>query len=163
MIVVYFGPAAFGAGASRVATMAEKRSIGPGASTRGVLMPDHKKGRRDHFGTLATEVARLTGAPLAFMSISTFILLWALGGLYFHFSEVWLLFINTVCTIVTTLVVFLIQNTQNRDTLALQLKLAELILVMEGAEPKMALAEDLSHEDLEALKEKLRERTQEGE
>ena len=83
--------------------------------------------------------------------------------MYFHFSEVWLLFINTVCTIVTTLVVFLIQNTQNRDTLALQLKLAELILVMEGAEPKMALAEDLSHEDLEELKEKLRQRTQEGE
>ena len=99
---------------------------------------------------MATEVARLTGTPLAFIGVSVFVMLWALGGFYFHFSEVWLLFINTVCTIVTTLVVFLIQNTQNRDTLALQLKLAELILVMEGAEPKMALAEDLSHEDLEA-------------
>jgi low affinity Fe/Cu permease len=143
--------------------MARNRSIDPEDSTRGLLRPDHKKARRDHFGTLATEVARLTGAPLAFLGVSTFIMLWALGGLYFHFSEVWLLFINTVCTIVTTLVVFLIQNTQNRDTLALQLKLAELILVMEGAEPKMALAEDLSHEDLEELKEKLRKRTQEGE
>jgi low affinity Fe/Cu permease len=143
--------------------MAKNRSIDPEDSTRGLLRPDHRHGHRDHFGTLATEVARLTGAPMAFLGVSTFILLWALGGLYFHFSEVWLLFINTVCTIVTTLVVFLIQNTQNRDTLALQLKLAELILVMEGAEPKMALAEDLSHEDLEELKEKLRQRTQEGE
>ena len=124
--------------------MAKNRSIDPEDSTRGLLRPDHRQGHRDHFGTLATEVARLTGAPMAFLGVSTFILLWALGGLYFHFSEVWLLFINTVCTIVTTLVVFLIQNTQNRDTLALQLKLAELILVMEGAEPKMALAEDLA-------------------
>jgi low affinity Fe/Cu permease len=143
--------------------MANKRPIDPEASTRGMLRPDHKNGHRDYFGRLATEVARLTGAPIAFLGVSAFIMLWALGGLYFHFSEVWLLFINTVCTIVTTLVVFLIQNTQNRDTLALQLKLAELILVMEGAEPKMALAEDLSHEDLEELKEKLRKRTQEGE
>jgi low affinity Fe/Cu permease len=101
--------------------MAKNRSIDPEDSTRGLLRPDHRHGRRDHFGTLATEVARLTGAPLAFLGVSTFIMLWALGGFYFHFSEVWLLFINTVCTIVTTLVVFLIQNTQNRDTLALQL------------------------------------------
>ena len=143
--------------------MSDNRSIDPEDSTRGVLRPDHRHGHRDHFGTLATEVARLTGTPLAFLSVFTFIMLWAIGGFYFHFSEVWLLFINTVCTIVTTLVVFLIQNTQNRDTLALQLKLADLILVMEGTEPKMALAEDLSHEDLEELKEELRQRTQEGE
>jgi low affinity Fe/Cu permease len=128
-----------------------------------MLKPGRSPGHRDHFGALASEVARLTGMPAAFMAVSVFVMLWALGGFYFHFSEVWLLFINTVCTIVTTLVVFLIQNTQNRDTLALQLKLAELILVMEGAEPKMALAEDLSHQDLEELKEKLRKRTQEGE
>ncbi len=134
------------------------------ASTRGVLKPDHSATSRNLFGVLATEVARLTGSPIAFLTVAAFIMLWAVAGFfYFHFSEVWLLLINTVCTIVTTLVVFLIQNTQNRDTLALQLKLAELILVMEGAEPKMALAEDLSHEDLEQLKERLRQRTQEKE
>jgi low affinity Fe/Cu permease len=133
------------------------------SSKRGVLKPNYSAVRHDLFGKLATEVARLTGSPAAFLAVVVFITAWAGSGFYFHFSQVWLLFINTVCTIVTTLVVFLIQNTQNRDTLALQLKLAELILVMEGAEPKMALAEDLSHEDLEQLKEKLRRRTQEGE
>ena len=56
--------------------------------------------------------------------------------------------------------VFLIQNTQYRDTMALQLKLAELILAIEGTESKMALAEDLSHEDLETLKERVRSRTE---
>jgi low affinity Fe/Cu permease len=143
--------------------MADNRSTDPQASTRGVLKPDHDAAHHDPFGKLATEVARLTGSPAAFIGVGIFILAWAASGILFDFSERWLLFINTVCTIVTTLVVFLIQNTQNRDTLALQLKLAELILVMEGAEPKMALAEDLSHEDLEELKEKLRQRTQEGE
>ena len=143
--------------------MADNRTMDPDDSTRGLLKPDHRKAHHDLFGALATEVARLTGTPIAFIGMFLFVTLWATAGFYFHFSEVWLLFINTVCTIVTTLVVFLIQNTQNRDTLALQLKLAELILVMEGAEPKMALAEDLSHEDLEQLKDKLRKRTQEGE
>jgi low affinity Fe/Cu permease len=143
--------------------MANNRSTGPQASTRGALMPDHRTTRHGLVGILATEVARFTGSPAAFISVAVFIIIWAVSGFFFSFSERWLLFINTVCTIVTTLVVFLIQNTQNRDTLALQLKLAELILVMEGAEPKMALAEDLSHEDLEQLKEKLRQRTQEGE
>jgi low affinity Fe/Cu permease len=143
--------------------MADNRSTDPQASTRGVLNPDHGATHRDFFGTLATEVARFTGSPAAFIGVAVFIMVWAVSGFFFNFSQLWLLFINTVCTIVTTLVVFLIQNTQNRDTMALQLKLAELILVMEGAEPKMALAEDLSHEDLEQLKEKLRRRTQEGE
>jgi low affinity Fe/Cu permease len=132
------------------------------ASQRGMLRPDGDA-PRNHFGTLATEVARLIGMPASFLAVAAFILAWAVSGFFFHFSQVWLLFINTAGTIITTLVVFLIQHTQNRDTLALQLKLAELILVMEGAEPKMALAEDLSHEDLEELKEKLRRRTQEGE
>jgi low affinity Fe/Cu permease len=144
--------------------MADDHSADPQASTRGVLKPDHSATGPNLFAALATEVARATGSPAAFIIVAAFIMLWAAAGFfYFHFSEVWLLLINTVCTIITTLVVFLIQNTQNRDTLALQLKLAELILVMEGAEPKMALAEDLSHEDLEQLKEKLRQRTHEGE
>jgi low affinity Fe/Cu permease len=143
--------------------MADNRSTDPQASTRGVLTPDPDTARHDFFGILATEVARFTGSPAAFIGVAAFIMVWAVSGFFFNFSQVWLLFINTVCTIVTTLVVFLIQNTQNRDTLALQLKLAELILVMEGAEPKMALAEDLSHEDLEQLKEKLRRRTKESE
>ena len=133
----------------------------PGASTRGVLQPEGPT--PDLFGSFATEAARLTGKPVAFISVAALVAIWAVAGVYFHFSETWLLLMNTLGTIVTLLIVFLIQNTQNRDTLALQLKLAELILVMEGAEPKMAMVEDLSHDDLEQLKDKLRQRTKESE
>jgi low affinity Fe/Cu permease len=101
----------------------------------------------------------MAGQPITFLVAMAAILGWGLSGAYFGYGETWLLFINTAGTIVTALMVFLIQNTQNRDTLALQLKLAELILVMEGTENRMALAEELSHEDLEGLKEDLRDRT----
>ena len=79
----------------------------------------------------------------------------------FGFSDTWQLVINTSTTIVTFLMVFLIQNTQNRDTLALQLKLAELIIAMQGAKNKLATAEDLSEEDLERLHENYRKRAEE--
>ena len=81
------------------------------------------------------------------------VLAWAVSGPLFGFSDTWQLVINTSTTIVTFLMVFLIQNTQNRDTLALQLKLAELIIAMQGAKNKIATAEDLSEEDLEQLHE----------
>jgi low affinity Fe/Cu permease len=128
------------------------------SSTRGVLQPSPDRDHHDMFGWFAAEIARLVGKPVSFLVVAAFVAAWAVTGPFFHFSDKWFLLINTVGTIITTLVVFLIQNTQNRDTLALQLKLAELILVMEGAESKMALAEDLSHEDLEQLKERLRQR-----
>jgi low affinity Fe/Cu permease len=117
----------------------------------------------DLFGSFATEAARLCGKPIAFITIAGLVFMWLVAGPVLHFSETWLLVMNTVGTIITLLLVFLIQNTQNRDTLALQLKLAELILVIEGAEPKMAMVEDLSHDDLEQLKDKLRKRTEESE
>jgi low affinity Fe/Cu permease len=118
---------------------------------------------RDHsvqaaFGSFASEIARITGKPMAFFGAVAFVLIWAASGPFFEFSTTWQLIINTATTIVTVLMVFLIQNTQYRDTMALQLKLAELILVIEGTESKMALAEDLSHEDLEMLKEDLQEK-----
>lgn len=116
----------------------------------------------DRFGHFATEAARFAGRPLMFLAVLVLLVGWGLAGPMFNYSETWLLIVNTAGTIVTVLMVFLIQNTQNRDTLALQLKLAELILVMEGTENKMALAEDLSHEDLEELREDLRDRTQEA-
>jgi low affinity Fe/Cu permease len=132
---------------------------GTRSSVQGALKPGAPS-EPSFFGRIATETARLVGRPGAFLLVAALVGIWAASGPLFHFSETWLLFINTTTTIITTLVVFLIQNTQNRDTMALQLKLAELILVMEGTEPKMALAEDLTHEDLEQLKEQLRERAE---
>jgi low affinity Fe/Cu permease len=112
------------------------------------------------FGSFASEIARIAGKPMTFFAAVAVVLIWAASGPFFEFSNTWQLGINTTTTIVTALMVFLIQNTQYRDTMALQLKLAELILVIEGTESKMALAEDLSHEDLETLKERVRSRTE---
>jgi low affinity Fe/Cu permease len=148
--------------ANRAADMAKAKSTpnNTRASRQGLLTPSRP--RHDLFGSFATDSARVAGKPAAFIAVAALIVIWACTGPIFQFSEKWFLFINTAGTVVTMLVVFLIQNTQNRDTLALQLKLAELILVMEGAESKMALAEDLSHDDLEQLKDKLRKRTKDG-
>ena len=79
------------------------------------------------------------------------VLVWIVTGPIFHYSDTWQLVINTGTTIVTFLMVFLIQNTQNRDTMALQLKLSELVLAMKGAQNKFAAVEDLSDEELAAV------------
>jgi low affinity Fe/Cu permease len=100
------------------------------------------------------------GKPIAFLTATALVIVWALTGPLFGFSDTWQLVINTSTTIVTFLMVFLIQNTQNRDTLALQLKLSELILVISEAENRFANAEDLTEEELEQLHKELQERTQ---
>ena len=86
---------------------------------------------------------------------------WAACGPFFGYSDTWQLVINTSTTIVTFLMVFLIQHTQNRDTLALQLKLAELIIAAQGAENRLATAEDMNEKDLERLHEDYRRRADE--
>lgn len=83
---------------------------------------------------------------------------WTVTGPIFDYSDTWQLVINTGTTIITFLMVFLIQNTQNRDTMALQLKLSELVLAMKGAENKFASIEDLSDEELQQLHEECRAR-----
>ena len=88
------------------------------------------------------------------------IVVWVLTGPIFNYSDTWQLVINTGTTIVTFLMVFLIQNTQNRDTLAIQLKLSELVLAMKGAENKFAAIEDLSDEELEQLHNDCRARAE---
>ena len=95
--------------------------------------------------------AHLTGRPVTFMLAALTIVVWAATGPIFHYSDTWQLVINTGTTIVTFLMVFLIQNTQNRDTMALQIKLDELIIAMHGAKNRLAAAEDLCDEDLQAL------------
>jgi len=112
------------------------------------------------FSYVASAIARAMGKPITFLIACALVIFWAASGPLFGFSDTWQLVINTSTTIVTFLMVFLIQNTQNRDTMALQLKMSELILVMSEAENRFADAEDLSEEQLEALHKELHERAQ---
>jgi low affinity Fe/Cu permease len=109
------------------------------------------------FTSFAIEVSHWSGKPLAFVFAASLVVIWAATGPLFGFSDTWQLIINTSTTIMTFLMVFLIQNTQNRDTLALQIKLAELIHAVGGAKDSLAAAEDLSDEELERLHSEYRE------
>src|SRR6476660_1464190 len=104
-----------------------------------------------YFSHFAHTTSLWTGHPAAFLAAVALVFVWVLTGPIFNYSDTWQLVINTGTTIVTFLMVFLIQNTQNRDTLAIQLKLSELVLAMKGAENKFAAIEDLSDEELEQL------------
>ena len=112
------------------------------------------------FSRFAHTISIWTGHPLAFLLAVLLVVVWVLTGPIFHYSDTWQLVINTGTTIVTFLMVFLIQNTQNRDTLAIQLKLSELVLAMKGAENKFAAIEDLSDEELEQLHNDCRARAE---
>jgi len=109
---------------------------------------------------MACAAAHYAGHPLAFLTAFFLVIVWALTGPLFKFSDTWQLVINTSTTIVTFLMVFLIQHTQNRDTLAVQLKLAELIIALKGAENRLATVEDLSEQELEKLHEEYRHRAE---
>ncbi|WP_198246302.1 low affinity iron permease family protein [methane-oxidizing endosymbiont of Gigantopelta aegis] len=104
--------------------------------------------RFDHFCRLASD---MTGKPIAFNSALGVILLWMLSGPVFGFSDTWQLIINTATTIVTFLMVFLIQHTQNRDSKALHIKLDELIRAQEGAKNDLIDLEILEEKELKLL------------
>lgn len=106
------------------------------------------------FSRFATRTATLVGHPYMFLAAVVVLVTWAASGPFFHFSDTWQLIINTGTTIVTFLVVFLIQNTQNRDAKALHLKLDELIRSHVPAHNDMIDIEKLSDEELEDLKER---------
>jgi low affinity Fe/Cu permease len=110
------------------------------------------------FATFAQATSRMAGRPTAFLLAVVVVVIWLVTGPLFDYSDTWQLIINTGTTIVTFLMVFLIQNSQNRDTLALQLKLSELILTARDAEDRFASIETLPDEELEALHEECRER-----
>jgi low affinity Fe/Cu permease len=112
------------------------------------------------FSRFAQLVAGWTGHPVAFLLALLVVVVWLTTGPIFNYSDTWQLVINTSTTIVTFLMVFLIQNTQNRDILTVQLKLSELVLAMKGAEDKFAAIEDLSDEELEELHEQCRARAE---
>jgi low affinity Fe/Cu permease len=108
-----------------------------------------------YFSKFSHAVAHAAGTPTAFFLAVVTIIAWAITGPVFGYSDTWQLVINTGTTIVTFLMVFLIQNTQNRDALAVQLKLSELIIAVKDAENRIATIEDLPEEDLEQLNKEL--------
>jgi len=103
------------------------------------------------FRHFAQRISQLVGSSWAFILAVVIILVWAVTGPVFHFSDTWQLVINTGTTIVTFLIVFLIQNTQNRDAKAIHLKLDELIKGVKGARTGLVDLEELSDEELEDL------------
>jgi len=107
----------------------------------------------DAFRLFAHRSAFMLGSAWAFAAAAFVILVWLVTGPTFHFSDTWQLIINTATTIITFLMVFLIQNTQNRDAKAMHLKLDELIRALKGARDQLVDLEDLSDKELKKLEE----------
>lgn len=112
----------------------------------------------DHlFTRFATTLAAWTGQPVSFILAVSFILLWAFSGPIFGFSDTWQLVVNTATTIITFMMVFLIQNAQNRDAAAMQAKLDELIRAASNARDTFVGIEHLTEAELEKLRRALEE------
>jgi low affinity Fe/Cu permease len=109
----------------------------------------HKK---NLFEVFATKVSQFAGSTYAFFIAFILVIVWAIVGPVFHFSEDWQLVINTGTTIITFLMVFLIQKSQNKDSLAIQLKLNELVAAHEFASNRMVCVEDMTEEELKTIK-----------
>jgi low affinity Fe/Cu permease len=113
------------------------------------------------FRKFATHISNAAGSPWAFFAAIAIVVVWAAVGPSFHYSDTWQLVINTGTTIITFLMVFLIQNMQNRDAKAIHLKLDELLRAVKGARTELVNLEDLSDQDLDELQKefgRIRER-----
>ena len=116
---------------------------------------DEERRRSDNSNILsrfATAATNWTGSTAAFVGAALIVIIWLITGPLFHYSDTWQLVINTGTTIVTFLMVFLIQRSQNKDALAVQLKLDEIVAALEGASNRLISVEDLSEEDLKVLR-----------
>lgn len=112
----------------------------------------HKNNKASLFTRLAQAVASWTGKPVTFFIAVILIVVWAASGPIFGFNDTWQLVINTSTTIITFLMVFIIQNSQNRDTAAMQIKLDELIIRLEGAREELLDLEELDEADLSEIR-----------
>jgi len=110
--------------------------------------------KKHGFASMAQNTAKLAGSSSAFVAICLITFVWLVTGPIFHWSDTWQLVINTVTNIVSMLMVFVIQNTQNRESSALQLKIDELLRAVRGAQNTFINLEELSEEDLNELKDK---------
>jgi low affinity Fe/Cu permease len=104
------------------------------------------------FEGFASKITWISGKPISFLVALAFLLVWGISGPIFHFSDTWQLVVNTVTSIVTFLMVFLIQQSQNKDSQAIQLKLNEVVAALKGASNRLINIEDLSDEELKVLK-----------
>ena len=119
--------------------MARKKNANGKAATAGIKTHSEARTNPNWFTWFAWKIAHISGKPAVFLTaLAAVVIAWAATGPIFGYSDTWQLVINTSTTIVTFLMVFLIQNTQNRDTMALQVKLDELIFVMRGAQNRIA-------------------------
>lgn len=111
---------------------------------------------KEFFRKFSQKTSEVVGSPGAFIFAILLLVVWSVMGPFFHFSDTWQLVINTATTIITFLIVVLIQNTQNRDAKALHLKLDELIRSIQGARNSMVNLEELSDDELETLQKQFR-------
>jgi low affinity Fe/Cu permease len=114
-------------------------------------MIDRRKNRGNVLSRLATAATDWAGSTGGFTVAALAVLIWMVTGPFFHYSDTWQLTINTGTTIVTFLMVFLIQRSQNKDALAVQLKLNEIVAAIEGASNRLISVEDLSENELKIL------------
>jgi low affinity Fe/Cu permease len=121
-------------------------------STIKAVLSSKRKRRRGFFDRLSDKVARGAGKPLTSVIAFALVLLWGLSGPFFGYSQTWQLIINTATTVITFLMVFLIQQSQNRDNMAVQLKLNELIACHKRASNRLIDIEDLSAEELDVVR-----------
>lgn len=110
------------------------------------------KGVQNKFEKISSAITKWTGSPIVVLAAFLLILIWGITGPFFDFSEEWQLIINSSTTIITFLMVFIIQHSQNKDTLAIQIKLNELLATQKKANNSLINIEDLTEEDLEKIK-----------
>jgi low affinity Fe/Cu permease len=147
----------------------ETRASGTGQSTALEIFNSRKRMKstksKSWFSRFAKATARASGRPAAFGVATSLVLVWIVTGPIFHFSDTWQLVINTGTTIITFLMVFLIQSTQNRDSEAMQVKLDELIRAVHGAQNALLDLEELEEDELDRIRAryaKLAEKARKG-